>query len=165
VPHTITVRFLKSVETLIRWLPACPIRTTFVMLESLIPTWLQRSQTRNVVSACVSRMSTSPTFTLVSCSDYSSVCSSETSVDFQRTTRRLFPHDRGKSVLTYSLTNLSPYPPRYLLEKFSSHRQNAACFVTINLGPFPAYHFVLQPVILGTKIKLYAFSASKCYSL
>jgi hypothetical protein len=40
-----------------------------------------------------------PVFTIISCSDYSStmkmenICSSETSVDFQRTTRLYIPQD------------------------------------------------------------------------
>jgi hypothetical protein len=54
-----------------------------------------------------------PEFRLVSCSDYSStlkmeaVCSSETSVDFQRTTRRYIPQDR--TLHNHRCENLKSY--------------------------------------------------------
>jgi hypothetical protein len=52
-------------------------------------------------------------FTLVSCSAYSTlkietICSSETSIDFQQTTRRYFPED--STLHNYCCENLKSYP-------------------------------------------------------
>jgi hypothetical protein len=61
-----------------------------------------------------------PAFTLVSCSAYSStlkmeaICSSETSVDFQRTTRRYIPED--SNIYNHRCENLKSYKHEHVLK-------------------------------------------------
>jgi hypothetical protein len=65
------------------------------------------------------RIYLSPTFTVVSCSAYFStpkmeaICSSETSVDFQRTTRRYIPEDSTLQIFYCLYKNI----PLHLLNK------------------------------------------------
>jgi hypothetical protein len=81
-----------------------------------------------------------PAFKLVSCLAHSSIlkreatCSSETSVAFQRTTRRYIPHDRTRLLLYYLFYNWA-LPPVTCSSGISNHTKVSGYLVEMCVSP------------------------------
>jgi hypothetical protein len=96
-----------------------------------------------------------PAFTLVSCLAYSStlkveaICSSETSVRFQRTTRRYIPGDSTLRNLVWA------YPPVNITRNLSQKLETYISFVALGL--------IMQLVTVILLIKIFQYYLPYCY--